>query len=296
MINVFYWICIFLYANYSLTNLTLAAESTIFEDADKLLEEGKYFEAAVAFERIYFTSEDSQNKIIANLKRTEALKQLGEFAKARNDLQRSVHVNTYADLHQEVLFQMAFCDYMAGNYASSLSFLSQIDHYYPKLRETIEVERLLALVNVMLGRWEQAQLHALDLIEKTISSEVLKDSLSAEIDHLFCSCKWPVEKSDKKAGMLSTFLPGSGHIYAGYPGKGFLNAGSQLFALSVAGVLMWQGLYITGFITGLGLFQSFYFGGIRQATFLADQSNLKTFADYKESLSLFIFSIENFRE
>ena len=296
MINVFYWICIFLCANYSLTNVTSASELTIFEDADKLLEEGKYFEAAVSFERIYFTSEDSQSKIIANLKRTEALKQLGEYSKARNDLQRSVHVNTYADLHQEVLYQMAFCDYMDGNYVSSRVFLLQIEHYYPVLRESNEVERLLALVNVMLGQWEQASLHTLSLIEKSLSSQLLKDSLSEETDNLFCSCNWPVEKSEKKAGMLSTFLPGTGHVYAGYPGKGILNAGSQLLSLSFAGVMMWQGLYITGFTVGLGLFQSFYFGGIRQANFLTHQSNLVDFADYKERLSLFIFSIENFQE
>ncbi len=260
------------------------------------MEERKYFEAAVSFERIYFTSEDTQTKIIANLKRAEALKQMGAFTKARNDLQRSVHVNIHADLHQKVLYEMAFCDYMAGNFTSSLAFLSQIEHYYPVFRESIEVERLFALTNVMLGNWEKSREHTVVLIEKSLSSQMIKDSLVTETANLFCNCKWPIEKSEKRAGMLSTFLPGSGQVYAGYPGKGILNAGSQLLALSFAGVMMWQGLYITGFTVGLGLFQSFYFGGIRQANFLTHQSNLGDFADYKEKLSLFIFSIENFQE
>ncbi len=296
MISGSYWICIFLCANFFLISIVSASELYSFEDADRLFEEGKYFEAAVSFERIYYTSEDSRARIKANLKRAESLKLLGEFSKARNDLQRSVHINTHADLHQEVLYQMAFCDYMTGNYSSCMAFLLQIEHFYPALRETPDVERLFALANAMLANWEQSMEHTLALIEKGSFAESMKDSLITETRNLFSHCRQPKERSEKKAQLLSTFLPGSGHIYAGYPGKGILNAGSQLMALSLAGVMMWQGLYITGFTVGLGLFQSFYFGGIRQATFLTHQTNLQEFADYKESLSLFILSVDNFNE
>jgi TM2 domain-containing membrane protein YozV len=102
-------------------------------------------------------------------------------------------------------------------------------------------------------------------------------------------------KSAKKALNLSTFIPGAGQVYAGYPGKGLINASSQLLSLGVTGIMVYHNLYISGFIIGLGMFQSFYFGGIKQAAYLANQFNLEETLYYKTLLKDFILEIDNLK-
>jgi hypothetical protein len=93
-----------------------------------------------------------------------------------------------------------------------------------------------------------------------------------------------VERNPEKARMLSTFLPGSGHLYSGKPGAGLLNGFSQLASLGIAGILAYNQMYIAGVIAGLGMFQSFYFGGIRQAGELTEERNQREMLAYQESL------------
>lgn len=290
--SAFFWICIYLCAGF-IPELKAAgsSEKTVFEQADSLYKKGKYFEAGIAYERIYFFSDDAKIRIKANLGRAASLKQQGRYRAARNDLQRSAHLSNYADYHYEVLYQIAFCEYMADNYSAALSILKQLKHYYPDRYESGEVLLLHSLTAIMSEDWQLAQETSRHLIELQPFSSVIKDSLNSHLLIMFSEDMLPEKKSEKKASTLAAIIPGSGHIYAGYPVKGLMNFSSQVLSLGLAGFMAWNQLYLSGFITGLGMFQSFYFGGIKQATFLAHQRNLIHMADYKDELKAFVFAV-----
>ncbi len=294
--SAFFWICIYLCAGFIPELQAVSSEKSVFERADSLYEAGNYFEAGIAYERVYFFSVDAETRIKANLGRARALKQEGKYLTARNDLQRSAHLRNYPDYHLEVLYQMAFCDYMAGNYNAALSMLKQLRHYYPGQSETEDVMLLHSLAAIMLEDWQMAKENTLHLIEVKSFASVPGDSLVKQTLFLFSEEAFPAVKSEKKASTLAAVLPGAGHIYAGYPGKGVINLSSQLLSLGLAGLMAWNQLYISGFVTGLGMFQSFYFGGIRQAVFLTHQRNLTNMAGYKEKLKDFVITIYEIQE
>jgi hypothetical protein len=117
------------------------------------------------------------------------------------------------------MYEIAFCDYMTGNYASSLSVLKQMEHFYGDMPARDDARALYALVYIMMENWEDAFDKTLELIELR-SPDVLKtDSLIVKAMALYCECRQPLIKSAKKASNLSTFIPGAGQVYAGYPEK-----------------------------------------------------------------------------
>lgn len=289
--NVFFWICMSLCAGFTLELKAEPTGKSDFELADSLYNTGSFFEAGIAYERIYFFSIDAKARIKANLGRAASLKQQGRFVAARNDLQRSAHIRDYPDYHFEVLYQMAFCDYMAGNYSTALSLLKQLKHYYPVRSETEETLLLHSLTAVMLEDWQLAKETTRHLVELQSFNPVVKDSLNSRALLLYSEEVFPVIKSEKRASTLAAIIPGSGHVYAGYPVKGMINFSSQVLSLGLAGFMAWNQLYVSGFVTGLGMFQSFYFGGIRQATFLTHQRNLISMAEYKDELKEFVMAV-----
>lgn len=289
-ISVYCLICIFHCVSFFPEAKAQAAEDSLFQQADSLFSRGNYFEAGIGYERIFFFSSDAEKKVLANLARAEALKQSGDFARAKNDLQRSAHVRNYPDLHFQVLYQIALCDYMLGNYNATLSSLMQTSRFYPNQSKDGEVLLLYALAAIMNEDWELASQRSLVLIESKEHSINEKEYMQ-QVGVLFAEDNIPRLKSEDKASTLSAIIPGSGHLYAGYAGKGIINASSQLLSLGVAGFMIYHKLYVSGFVMGLGMFQSFYFGGIKQASFLANQRNLIRMAHYKEELKDFVISV-----
>lgn len=291
-----FWICIYLCAGFIPELQALSSDESELERADSLYKAGNFFEAGIAYERVYYFSVDAETRIKANLARARSLKQEGRFLAARNDLQRSAHLRSYPDYHLEVLYQIAFCDYMAGNYNAALSMLKQLRHYYPDRSETEDVMLLYSLASIMFEDWKMAKETTQHLIKVKSLDTALSDSLDKQILFRFSEEAFPVLKSEKKASTLAAVIPGSGHIYAGYPAKGLINISSQLLSLGLAGLMAWNQLYISGFVTGLGMFQSFYFGGIRQAVFLTHQRNLINMGSYKETLKDFVITIYEIQE
>lgn len=295
-INAFCLICIFLCVSYFPEAKAQENDNLRMQHARELFGQQKFFEAAIAFERAWYYSADSRIRMEANLGRAQALKQTGEFVKARNDLQRSGHLRQHPDLHQEVLYEMAFCDYMAGNYASCLGILQQLSHFYPQKAQDKETLLLFSLAALMNEDWELSRDKSLEILTGLKLPAHQTDSLINLTMDVFCECAVPLPRSEKAAANWSTFLPGSGQFYAGHPGKGVVNAGSQLFSLGLAGFMAWNNLYVSGFVMGLGMFQSFYFGGVKQAVYLTQQRNLSEMAAYKERLQYFIFRLANTKD
>ena len=286
----------FLCAGFSHSWGKTVKDPNVFLVADSLMANGNFFEAAIAYENIFYFSGNPQTRMKANLKRAKALGYQGEFGRAINDLQRSAHILTFPDLHFEVLFQMAFCDYMLGNYLQALSRLKQLRHFYPQNSDYHDLLLLSSLAAIMAEDMELASESASLLVTSGNFDTQAEERLLNEISILFDQRELPKIRSEERAANLSTFLPGAGHIYAGYPGRGFINAASQLVSLGLTVLMAYNGLYTSGFVMGLGMFQSFYFGGIRQASFLVHQRNLKEMGTYKELRKDFVIDIMESRE
>ncbi len=264
--------CTFLFATP--THSAADSQGDQLAGADSLFAQGRYFEASIAYERVYFRPASARQQVRANLGKAAAMKQMGDFAGAGRDLQRSLAYRADDSLRQEVLYELAFCAYMSGGLARTQSFLMQYRH---GLEGGIPGSRIFLLEGLVMaeqGEWEALRLHLEQWSSHSDSGPRMQNELLGRYDELLISHGAGEKPKDaRKARRWSTFVPGAGQIYAGEPGWGALNAFSQLAALGGAVLLGWHSYYIAGGVLGLGTFQSLYFGGIRHAAELAEAYN-----------------------
>lgn len=257
-----------------------------------MFDRGNYFAAAIEYERSYYLSDDPLRQTLANLSKARALKQMGAFDKALMDLRRSLPFSGADSLRFRVLYEVAFCSHMSGDHSGAHSYLRQIRYFFPDGPGLKKIRLLESLNLVQREQWEELQGFLADSwLAEPVDSLVRR--MAVEIDSLLSPASIPLVRKPERARLYATFVPGLGHFYAGAPGRGLLNASSQLLSLGVFGFLALNGFYISGFTAGLGLFQSFYFGGIRQAGELTAAANNERMRAFKEQLSQMLISLEN---
>lgn len=287
-INGFYLICIFLCATLS---ISANEHERWLQAADSLFRGGNWFEASILYERAYYTSTDARGRIVANLAKGEAMKEMGEFSRARRDLQRSVTFRGDESLREELLYQLALCAYLEGDAAGARSYLLQIKHGFEQMPRN-RTFLLQGLVIIEEERWDDLRPHLENWLLETNEPSELRDDYLYAFDNMVAELGGiPSPRDPDRARMWSTFLPGAGQFYAGSAGWGVLNAFSQMAALGGFGLMAWNGYYIAGVFAGLGPFQSLYFGGIRQAGTLAEQKNKSRMDEFQAALKRFLLDV-----
>lgn len=289
-ISVFCFICTFLCATLSISRAD-TVEGPL-DTADHLFVSGKYFEASVAYEFVFYAQTDPDIRAKANLAKVQALKQLGEFDKAIGDLQRSFMLRTSADYLDQVYYELALCHYLAGDYTESAAWFVQLVFFYPQLRGCGQTGLLGALLNTQSGNYEEAILwmqkgmadSGMQKKEKLIALTAAYTEISTRKLRL---------PDKERARLYASILPGLGHMYAGEPLWGIANGLSQAAALTGFALLAMNGYYISGFVLGLGVFQMLYFGGIRQAGEFASNASMQKIADRNAALSMLLISFYN---
>ncbi|MDR4988183.1 MAG: hypothetical protein RG741_05005 [Bacteroidales bacterium] len=258
--------------------------------ADLLFAEGNYFEAAIAYERIIFLSESPEVRVRANLTKAEALKQSGMFDKARKDLQRSLSYRGNDSLRLEVLYQFAFCSYMAGHSAEARSALLQVSHLFdPEPQHRLYLLESLVLAD--LEQWDELRSSLMSWFMAFSQDVPAMEAVLTEYDQLLKHKLFREDRTAERARLWSTFIPGSGQLYAGEASWGILNAFSQLAGLGGFALMAANGYWIAGSVIGLGAFQSFYFGGIKQAGELADAANKSRLDEFQTALNDLILEV-----
>ncbi len=242
--------------------------------ADSLFGKGMYFEASIAYERVIFHSDSPVERVRANLGKVEALKQIGDFSKARNDLRRSLVFRGDDTLRLEILYQMAFCAYMDRASDDAYISLMQLRQNFG-LTGQPRLYLLEGLVLADLGRWEDLREHLQLWLKGVQADSLMYRQTMRTYDEILEEGLLRADKDPEKARLWSTFIPGAGQLYAGEPGWGALNAFSQLAGLAGFGLLAYNGFYVASAVAGLGAFQAFYFGGIKQAGDLTSE-NMKS--------------------
>lgn len=188
------------------------------------------------------------------------------------------------ELHFQIRQERMLLFYISGNYTGVISEYGQLSFFlgnFPN-REKTTYLNILALNE--LGRWDEAY----NLVKSHYKNQEL-----AEIEALYSEL--PSFKNESTAGWLATFIPGSGQIYAGATGEGLVSGGLQLASLGWMGYNFWKGYYVTGLLTGGGLFQTTYFASIERAQTIAEESNSRFSNSFNEELKQEILRLEELR-
>jgi len=286
LISTYCLIFIFLCGTYSTESY--GQEASAFHKADSLLQSGKFRDAGLEYEYIVFRDSSWIVKNRALMGKAEALKQMGSFDKAQRSLER-INFEVMDDSLQFIVrMQTALCAYLAGNFKDAESQLLQIDYY---LGDSIYYKKSLPmriLVFNELRDYANAQRCVMEFSNLMVQHHPGTEEINNEFELLYSRRNVPKIKKPETAQLLSTFVPGLGQLYAGYPGEAVLSGLFTAGSLAMAGVAFYFKYWITGYFVGLGLFQKFYFGGQTRVKYLAEKRNYVNCNEFNNKVKMLI--------
>jgi tetratricopeptide (TPR) repeat protein len=266
----FFSTCIFLCVTFSANRIY--AED-YFSNALRIFSEGNFHEASIEFERAIFYENDNNRVVEFRYYKSLCFKNLGEYQKALNEL-NTINLFTAPDsLFLLIRYEQALCNYLNRDVNQALWNLNDIKIRIKDTLKTIDILPLNILCLNANRNWVEAREQWNFYLDHSGIQDSVIDVYREKIRALYKDHSIPRYYSPKKAGVLSTFIPGSGQMYCGSVGEGSLNF---LINMSLLGYAAWEiytKYYFTGWFVGVGLFTKFYFGGIQRAGHLATAKN-----------------------
>jgi len=253
--------------------------------ADSIFNAGNYAIAAMEYEKIFFFSENSEERSIALLKKSYCYKSLSRFDKATATLNR-IDIGRLPDSVQfSVRYEKAINSFLSDNYTDAENYLAEINYYTPDSSLKAECLFLEILTKNELQKWNEAD----SLIYLYLSTNNIKID-SSELKSLL---KKPKLRNPNTAKFISYIIPGSGQIASGHVFKGlssliFFSSSAMFTVLSIE-----SGFYISGLTTGLVISDMFYFGGARHASFLVNKKNTTKKNAYNKQIRNFLLKTES---
>jgi len=280
--NIILWLGL----SFQLINFSSKAQTHSIEFADSLYKKMSYSSAASAFERVYFFSTNTDERIRALIDRSLCLKNLGQYYESYKSLARVLNFELDDSLKCYANFQLALYLYLSGYYTDAEKYCMK-NHSIPIT--TVDYKNSILLHGFILNELNRYDA-APEFFFEYNSSSALNDSCKNELNSFIEDCynpkKIPNLKSLKKAKRLSSVIPGMGLFYAGEPGKAIINILLQLGALTYTGINIYFTNYITAATTGVFLIRIFYVGGINQLNDIIPvknyQKSRKFNAEFKE--------------
>lgn len=248
-----------------------------FYYADSLYNSSSFDDANLAYERIYFETENASIKQKALLKKAWTQKTQNDYAAAQQTLERIDIYSIESDSIKKLIqYELILTAYLANNFRQVDSYAKQF--LINNTDSPYDIQMLLIQILALneLGEWNEAYKKA-KVFEGLSQNDVQTDSIYAFKE------KFKLKKVEK-AKMLSTFLPGTGQLYAGYPVKAATSVTLHGASLAFGVFSVLDGYYLSGFLTGAGLLQAFYFGGIKHSGSLAERRNKKKIAKKSKGL------------
>ena len=273
--------CIFLCAGFLIKS---GSAENIFREADSLFLIGKYYPAAVEYERNAFLSANNSARTMALLKKAECLKQLENYSEAEKTTERIIFTSLSDTLLAEARYQSALCAYLAGDFSNAESQLLQMHSFIKDNSLTKNSLPLYALVLNELQRWNDAKEKIIKAIDGSELHAPEKDSLIKDINKLYVPENYPHLKNLLKAQKMSAFLPGLGQLYAGYFWEGAASAFLNVASLGLTGYFIYTKLYFSAAAIGTSVFSKFYLGGSNRLEYLVAKKNYKLLRGYNDHL------------
>lgn len=285
----YYLICIFLCVPFLTKGKVV---DSIFSTADSLYENGDFFQAGIAYEYIVYTTASRETKVLAQIKRIDCFTQDGSFKEAQHYAEKVSLLQIPDSLQFIIRYKRALNAYLAGHFNEAKSHFLQLRFYHRENVFERDYYPVYLLTLNELKEWQTAKKEWLAWINQSNLALMQKDSLAQIVETLYHKKNIPKLKSIKRAKTYSTFIPGSGQIYAGYPLEGIFNLTIHLASLAFAAEEILAGFYITGYLGGFGLFQKLYFGGIRRTEYLVNKTNYKRAREFNREAKAFVLKIE----
>jgi len=256
--------------------------------ADSLFSNASYQLAAMEYEHTYFLSTDNIEKATSLLRKSYCLKNLYEFTKAYETLQRISMSNIPDSTQFSIRYEKILVSHLAGDEQQAETGISDLDY---ATKDSLLLNKSLLLKIIVkneLQKWNDAD----SLLRVYVR---YKQIILAPSD--FTSLlKKPRLLNPKTMKVISYFIPGSGQICTGHVFRGISSIAFQGTFLLYAIVSIRDGFYISGVTTGLGIFQMFYFGGTRYAYYLAEKNNAKKLSIYNKKIKDFLLKTERGKE
>ncbi len=254
------------------------ADNGIFNQWSALMGAREYRSASVEAERVYFHSSERITRMKALLARTWALKHLGDFDRAFENLRRASPRGLSQELQYQIHHERTLLMYLREDWEGVLAESARLNHMVRNPDWQLLSGYLPILALLELERWEEAHTEMQIYLDKLEIAGPLPGSPPDRI-------------SPRRAALLSTFLPGSGQMYAGKTGEGLGSLSLQLVSLGWGAYNFYTGYYVTALFTGGGLFQAFYFGGIDRAEHHATERNRIASAEFNREVTAWILNL-----
>jgi hypothetical protein len=240
------------------------------------LKNKQFEEAILAYEQCYFELIDNDSDSLSAdikawqkneclLKKVYGQKAAGQFDEAVKTVQR-FDFNNLSDTSQFLFrYEAVVCTFLADMYEDCYTNIQQLKYFVKDstLTQKALLWEILALTK--LARYNEAKPLLVEYAQQ--------HHLIVNVDDVFAFAQKPRFRSVKKAETLATFIPGAGMLYSGNTAEGIISLVFQAATLGFGIYSVVDGYYFSGFFTGFGLFQAFYFGGVRRSGVLAQQKN-----------------------
>ena len=253
-------------------------------EADSLFLIGKYYPAAVEYERNAFLSANNSARTTALLKKAECYKQMENYSEAEKITERIIYTNLNDSLLAEARYQSALCSYLSGDFSNAESHLLQMHSFIKDSSLTKNSLPLYALVLNELQRWDEAKEKVLIAIHLSEINSAQKDILRKNVNALYVPQNYPHLKKLLKAQKMSAFLPGLGQLYAGYFWEGAASAFLNVASLGLSGYFIYETLYFTAAFAGTSVLSKFYMGGSNRLEYLVAKKNYQLLREYNDEL------------
>jgi tetratricopeptide (TPR) repeat protein len=233
--------------------------------------------SAVEYERIVFLANDVDSQRKAIYKKAMVYKNAGKYNKASETLERLNIKNPEDTLFAQKNYQLAFCQYMNGNYKNAINTIELYEAVASK-ENTIRPKILTIKIFCYNHLFEFEK--AAETLTKLNKSSNTNGNFQ-EIKNMYVNS--PKYKNPEKARHLS-LLPGLGQAYCGEIVEGSINFLLNASALGFGVWQVWNGYYFTGYVVGVTLLQKFHSGGQHRAEIIAREKNIENAAKFNRKI------------
>ena len=230
-----------------------------------LFTKGQYSDSlgsALLNAEIHFWQADNDSTRYATLlQKVHIYNQAGLFHQAINQVERTREYALTGDEKSQLKYEELLNSFLNNDYGYCTTF-----HF--DSNEVTSYSKEIALMQLYslneLQEWTNCKRQMLTYINRMDTTKA-KEILALPETYNY--------KDPAKSKRLSSYLPGLGEIYAGYPVKGVTSFVLTTGFLAFAGYNFYFHYYVTGFFSGLFPMTKFYSGGKRLIVNLANSHN-----------------------
>jgi TM2 domain-containing membrane protein YozV len=286
----FFLTCTFLCGIFSIRSF---AGTDFFALPDSLIAVGKIRDARLELEKIVFFSSNENLNRDALLRISDCYRDEKNFSKMAETLGRIFLPGQPDSLVFQIRYKKALAFYLSENPSRAIFELQSMTRFLDEKEKAARIRFLSALCFCNLRKWGESKQEALEYFALVAADTARYTICVNRADVLFSKKNIPKTLSKLTAKHLSSFIPGSGQIYAGKPFEG-------IFSLAIHGALLYFGVsqfldkfYFTGYTAGFGLLERIYTGNLQRVQNLVEETNNKRFDRfYNEYLELLAFASE----